>query len=121
MVTGTLATLGDRIVTSRMQRKGHAMPGKFVIKKGSTGKFRFNLLSTNGQVVATSEVYNSKASAMGGVRSVKKLAGEASIEDQTTKEWADGEAARKAASTGKKATGVAKKSVARKAPSSRKK
>ena len=64
------------------------MPGKFVVKKGTTGKFRFNLLSTNGQVVATSEAYNSKASAMGGIRSVKKLAADAAIEDQTTKEWA---------------------------------
>lgn len=26
------------------------MPGKFVVKKGTTEKFRFNLLSTNGQV-----------------------------------------------------------------------
>lgn len=39
--------------------KGHGVPGKFVLKKGTTGKFRFNLLSTNGQVVATSEAYNS--------------------------------------------------------------
>lgn len=86
------------------------MPGKFVIKKGSTGKFRFNLLSTNGQVVATSEAYNSKASAMGGIRSVKKLAADAAIEDQTTKAWADGEAARKGA---KKAGTGAKKKVAK--------
>ncbi len=93
------------------------MPGKFVIKKGTTGKFRFNLLSTNGQVVATSEAYNSKASAMGGVRSVKSLAADAAIEDQTTKEWAAGEPARRAAATAKKATAAAKKKVARKAPS----
>ncbi len=79
------------------------MPGKFVVKKGTTGKFRFNLLSTNGQVVATSEAYNAKASAMGGVRAVKKLAAEAAIEDQTTKEWAAAEAARKAAAPVKKA------------------
>ncbi len=39
------------------------MPGKFVVKKGTTGKFRFNLVSTNGQVVATSEAYTSKAAA----------------------------------------------------------
>ena len=78
------------------------MPGKFVIKKGTTGKFRFNLLSTNGQVVATSEAYDSKASAMGGIRAVKKLAAEAAIEDQTTKEWAAAEAARKAAAPVKK-------------------
>ena len=93
------------------------MPGKFVIKKGTTGKFRFNLLSTNGQVVATSEAYTSKASAMGGVRAVKGLAADATIEDQTTKEWAAAEPARKAAAAAKKATAAAKKKLARKAPS----
>ena len=89
------------------------MPGKFVVKKGTTGKFRFNLLSTNGQVVATSEAYNSKASAMGGVRAVKALADDAAIEDQTTKEWAAADAARKAAAPVKKtAKTVAKKARA---------
>ena len=90
------------------------MPGKFVVKKGSTGKFRFSLLSTNGQVVATSEAYNSKASAMGGIRSVKKLAADAEIEDQTTKEWAAGEEARKAASAAKKAKASSRKKAAAK-------
>lgn len=89
------------------------MPGRFVLKKGSTGKFRFNLLSTNGRVVATSEAYNSKASAMGGIRSVKSLAADAAIEDQTTKDWAAAEAARKAAAPAKKtARKVAKKASA---------
>ena len=92
------------------------MPGKFVIKKGSTGKFRFSLVSTNGQVVATSEAYNSKASAMNGIKSVQKLAGDAQIEDQTTKEWAAGESARKAAASAKKAKKTAaKKAAAKKA------
>jgi uncharacterized protein YegP (UPF0339 family) len=90
------------------------MPGKFVVKKGSTGKFRFNLLSTNGQVVATSEAYNSKASCMGGVRSVKSLAADAEIEDQTTKEWAAGEDARKAAAAAKKSKAATKKKAATK-------
>jgi len=84
------------------------VPGKFVVKKGTTGKFRFNLLSTNGQVVATSEAYNSKASAVGGIRAVKSLAADAAVEDQTTKEWAAADAARKAAGPLKK---VAKKTV----------
>jgi len=56
--------------------------GKFVVKRGPTGKFRFSLVSTNGQVVATSEAYNSKASAMAGIRAVKSLAGEAPVDDQ---------------------------------------
>src|SRR3954453_14539710 len=88
------------------------MPGKFVVKKGSTGKFRFSLLSTNGQIVATSEAYNSKAPAMGGIRSVKSLAADAAIEDQTTKEWAAGEDARKAAASAKKAKAATKKKAA---------
>jgi uncharacterized protein len=89
------------------------VPGRFVVKKGSTGEFGFNLLSTNGRVVATSEPYNSKASAMGGIRSVKSLAADAAIEDQTTKEWAAAQAARKAAAPVKKtARKVAKKASA---------
>src|SRR5260370_441271 len=59
------------------------MPGKFVIKKGTTGKFRFVLLSPRGQVIATSEAYGAKASAMAGIRSMRKLAPEATIEDLT--------------------------------------
>ena len=34
-----------------------AVAAKFVLKKGSTGKFHFNLIATNGQVIATSEAY----------------------------------------------------------------
>ena len=94
------------------------MPGKFVVKKGSTGKFRFSLHSTNGQIVATSEAYNTKASAMGGIRSVKSLAADAEIEDQTTKEWAAGEGARKAAASAKKDKSAGKKKAAAKKASS---
>lgn len=93
------------------------VPGKFVVKKGTTGKFRFNLLSANGQVVATSEAYNSKASAMGGIRAVRGLASDATIEDQTTKEWAAAEAARKAAGPAKK---TAKKAAKKRAATAKK-
>jgi uncharacterized protein YegP (UPF0339 family) len=90
--------------------------GKFVVKKGSTGKFRFNLLSSNGQVVASSEAYSSKASCMNGIKSVRSLAGDAEVEDQTTKEWAAGEADRKASAKAKKAS--TKKSAAKKTAAS---
>jgi len=59
------------------------MPGKFVVKKGPTGKFRFSLLSTNGQVVASSEAYETKRAALSGVASVQKLAAGATIVDTT--------------------------------------
>jgi uncharacterized protein len=40
------------------------MAGKFVLKKGSTGKYRFNLVAGNGQIIATSEAYERKDSAL---------------------------------------------------------
>ncbi len=61
-----------------------AMAAKFVVKKGSTGKFRFNLVASNGEIIATSEAYNSKASAMKGIESVRKNAPTATVDDQTT-------------------------------------
>lgn len=61
------------------------MAGKFVVKKGSTGKYHFNLVAGNGQVIATSEAYESKASALNGIESVKSNAPSAEIDDQTSK------------------------------------
>jgi uncharacterized protein YegP (UPF0339 family) len=61
-----------------------AVAAKFVLKKGSTGKFHFNLIATNGQVIATSEAYESKAAALNGIESVKKNAPVAEVEDQST-------------------------------------
>jgi Uncharacterized conserved protein len=51
------------------------MPGKFEIKSGKTGKFRFNLKATNGQIILSSEAYDSRKGAEGGIASVKKNAG----------------------------------------------
>ena len=59
------------------------MPSKFVVKKGSSGKFRFSLVSTNGQVVATSEAYETKRACMNGIAAVRRLAADAALEDLT--------------------------------------
>jgi len=48
------------------------MAGKFVLKTSKGGKFRFNLCAGNGQVVLTSEAYNSKSAAQNGIESVGK-------------------------------------------------
>lgn len=50
------------------------MAGKFELKKSSNGKFFFNLLAGNGQIVLTSEMYEAKPSAQNGIESVKKNA-----------------------------------------------
>ena len=56
--------------------------GKFQVKAAGKG-FVFNLLATNGQVVATSQVYKSLRSAKLGIASVATNAPIAEIEDQT--------------------------------------
>jgi uncharacterized protein YegP (UPF0339 family) len=56
---------------------------KFVVKRTSNQEFRFNLVAGNGQVVATSESYKQKASAMNTIASIQKSAGGASIDDQS--------------------------------------
>jgi len=63
------------------------MPGKFEISAGKTGKFRFNLKATNGQIILTSEAYDSRKGAEGGIASVKKNAGtDARFERKTAKD-----------------------------------
>ena len=56
--------------------------GKFVIKTTNTG-IKFDLKAGNGQVIATSEVYTTKAACLNGVESVQKNAPIAKFEDQT--------------------------------------
>ena len=55
---------------------------KFVIRAVASG-IKFDLVHTNGQVIATSEVYNSKKSCLAGVASVQRNAAAANVEDQT--------------------------------------
>lgn len=50
------------------------MAGKFEIKEGTSGKFRFNLKSGNGQIILTSEAYETKQGVEKGVESVRKNA-----------------------------------------------
>jgi len=61
--------------------------GKFVLKETATG-FKFDLKAGNGEVIATSEVYSTKAACENGIESVKKnCVGE--IEDQTAETVAE--------------------------------
>ena len=63
------------------------MPGRFEIKTGKTGKFSFNLKASNGQVILSSESYDSRKGAEGGIASVKKNAGnDARFERKTAKD-----------------------------------
>lgn len=56
--------------------------GKFVVRETKTG-IKFDLKASNGEVIATSEVYTSEAACMKGLQSVQKNAPIAGVEDQT--------------------------------------
>jgi len=51
------------------------MQGKFVLSKTRNKKFMFNLKASNGQVILTSERYETKKAAENGIKSVRKNAG----------------------------------------------
>lgn len=55
------------------------MAGTFEVYEDKAGKFRFRLKASNGQVVASGEAYESKASAKAGCESVMKAAEGAAI------------------------------------------
>ncbi len=59
------------------------MAGKFVVKTDAQGKFRFNLVAGNGQIIAQSQAYKDKQSALDGIESVKKHAADSTVDDQT--------------------------------------
>ena len=61
--------------------------GKFVVKETKTG-VKFDLKAGNGEVIATSEVYTTKAACVKGIESVKKNSAVANVEDQTVEGFA---------------------------------
>ena len=60
--------------------------GKFVIRTVNSG-IKFDLKATNGQVIATSEVYTTEAACRNGIESVMKNAPIANVEDQTVENF----------------------------------
>ena len=53
---------------------------KYELYTDKAGEFRFRLKARNGEIIAVSEGYTAKASALNGIESVKKNAPEAPVE-----------------------------------------
>jgi uncharacterized protein len=47
------------------------MASQFELVSGASGEFHFTLRAANGEKVLSSEIYNSRASALNGIESVK--------------------------------------------------
>lgn len=59
---------------------------KFVVRTVNSG-IKFDLKATNGQTIAASEIYESRAACLNGVESVRKNAPIANVEDQTVESF----------------------------------
>ena len=90
------ATNGQVILSSEgYTTKAACMNGVESVKKNAptesryekgiakNGKFYFNLKATNGQVIGSSQMYESEGSCDNGIKSVQKNAPDATIDDQT--------------------------------------
>ena len=64
-------------------RKNAQDADRFEKRTSSNGKFYFNLKATNGQIIGTSEMYESEASCDNGIDSVMRNAPDATVDDQT--------------------------------------
>ena len=64
-------------------RKNSQDDGNFERLKSKNGKPYFNLKASNGQVIGTSEMYESTSGMENGIASVKKNAPDADVDDLT--------------------------------------
>lgn len=64
-------------------KKNASEDKRYERKEAKNGKFFFNLKAGNGQVIGSSQMYESAASRDKGIESVKRNAPDASTDDQT--------------------------------------
>ena len=62
-------------------KKNASEPSRFEKKESSNGKFFFNLKATNGQVIGTSQMYDSDKTCDNGIQSVMKNAPDAEVKE----------------------------------------
>ena len=56
---------------------------KFTIYKDAKGEFRFRIVATNGNILASSQGYSAKASARNAIDRIKSDAAAADVVDET--------------------------------------
>jgi uncharacterized protein len=62
--------------------------GRFVVVRDGEAGYRFRIEAEDGQLMATSEPYTSKRSALKGVEAIKGNAADAQVDDQSGDEQA---------------------------------
>lgn len=62
-------------------RKNSQDDSKFELKEETSGKWHFNLKATNGQIIGTSQSYETESGAKNGIASVKTNALDAEVKE----------------------------------------
>jgi uncharacterized protein len=57
--------------------------GTFELKAAANGQFHFILKASNGQVIASSQMYKTKKGALKGIESIRANAADAAFKDTT--------------------------------------
>src|SRR5690606_18287892 len=83
-----LASEGYSAKTSALKgidsvKRNAADDNRYDRKESKNGKFFFNLKARHGQIIVTSEMYESASGRDKGIESVKRNASDATIDDQT--------------------------------------
>lgn len=64
-------------------RKNAPEEGRYEMKEAKNGKFHWNLKAANGQIIMSSQMYESESGAKNGIQSTMKNAPEATLTDET--------------------------------------
>ncbi len=64
-------------------KKNSAIETRFEKKTSTSGQFYFNLKASNGQVIGTSEMYNTAVSMENGIKSVMKNGPDSPVVDES--------------------------------------
>ncbi len=78
--------MSDAIDESAIITEPTPILGKYIIKQAKDESYMFNLKATNGEVIATSDMYSSLEKCKKGIASVRTNAPIADVEDQTVGE-----------------------------------
>ena len=74
---------------TEVQTEKKKRTGKFEITTSRSGQFRFNLKAANGEIILTSQMYESKAGAENGIASVRANAADDSRFERNTSSKGD--------------------------------
>jgi uncharacterized protein len=69
--------------SSPARSRANDFAGTFELYKDARGEYRFYLKAPNGEIIASSESYRSKAAAQRGINSVRTVARGATVVDNT--------------------------------------